>query len=130
MEGVTPNRSTADTDVNIGTTYQNAVSPGKCIISSTLTVSATETHGSGDLNVPEDEVTPGNVTQALDEMSLPDIVADGNQHLVMNPTLTMTNKDIVTPANAGEFDFSPLSSDEESVNKNSDKTEANVTETK
>ena len=128
MEGVTSNRSTADTDVNIGTTYQNAVSPGKCIISSTLTVSATETHGSGDLNVPEDEVTPGNVTQALDEMSLPDIVADGNQHLVMNPTLTMTNKDIVTSANAG--DFSPLLSDEESVNKNSDKTEANVTETK
>ena len=39
----------------------------------------------------------------------------------------MTNEDIVTPANAG--DFSPLSSDEESENKNSDKTEANVTET-
>ena len=82
-----------------------------------------------DLTTHAAVVTPGNTGDNKNETALSDLAID-REHAPATPALppVITNNDeLITPDNAGEFDFSPLSSEEDNESKILDKPKDNLT---
>ena len=107
MKGVIQNRLTADTS------QSKAVTP----------FDMNPTIKSSDLTSCADVVTPGNTTQNENETALPDLAMDKEYvpAIPAIPSVIANNKEIIMPVNASEFEFSPLSSEEDNENKIPDK---------